>query len=242
MYDTASDTFVGFALPLDSRGLPIINTCSTKSFNVFEEWCSSLPRSKLLTAHLIQPLSYSSNAAPYLLSVYGTDNKYKSIEVLSRWHYIHQQFKANGIRIVGFSTDCDSRYLQAMRAALGFFAHFAYQDHPDLLTIDIPRSWSWFFMKCEQLYVCFQDPAHMCAKLRSRLLSENATLLLGNQLINMEPLMEIINNYSKLNHALVHSDINPKDRQNYNSAAKISTDNILILLKNIPDSFRLNIY
>ena len=64
MYDTASNTFVGFALPLDSRGLPIINTYSTKSFNVFEEWCSSLPRSKLLTAHLIQPLSYSSNPAP----------------------------------------------------------------------------------------------------------------------------------------------------------------------------------
>ena len=36
-YDTTSDTFVGFALPLDKRGLPIIKTYSTKSFNIFED-------------------------------------------------------------------------------------------------------------------------------------------------------------------------------------------------------------
>ncbi|CAF3916516.1 unnamed protein product [Rotaria sp. Silwood1] len=210
-YDTTSDTFVGFVLPLDNYGLPINTTYSTKLFNILEEWCSNISKSKLLTAHLVQPISNSSTSSPYLLSVYGTDNKYKSIDGLSRWHRIYQEFKVNVIRILGFSTDCDSRYLQAMRASLGLFAQFAYQDHPDLLNIDIPRSWSWFIIQSEQLYICFQDPMHICTKLRNRLLSETATLLLGNQLINMDPLMNLINNYSKLDHGLVCSDVNPKD-------------------------------
>ncbi|CAF3356699.1 unnamed protein product [Rotaria socialis] len=58
----------------------------------------------------------------------------------------------------------------------------------------------------------------------------------------MEPLLYIINNYSTLDHSLVVSDLNPKDRQNYNSAAKISSDNTLTLLENIPHSLGINIY
>ncbi|CAM2714524.1 unnamed protein product [Rotaria socialis] len=58
----------------------------------------------------------------------------------------------------------------------------------------------------------------------------------------MEPLLYIINNHSTLDHSLVVSDLNPKDRQNYNSAAKISSDNTLTLLENIPHSLGINIY
>jgi hypothetical protein len=45
-------------------------------------------------------------------------------------------------------------------------------------------------------------------------LSKTATLLLGNQSINNNPLLHIIETYSKLDHALVWPDVNPKDRQN----------------------------
>ena len=129
-----------------------------------------------------------------------------------------------------------------MRLSLGFFADFAYDGHPDLLSIDLPNSWCWFYMQQKQLYMCFQDAIHICTKLRNRLLSKTAHLLLGEQLVNMEPLLYIVNNYSKLEHSLVVSDLNPKDRQNYNSAAKISSDNILSLLENIPNSLAIRIY
>ncbi|CAF2149730.1 unnamed protein product [Rotaria magnacalcarata] len=242
-YDTTSNKFIGFALPLDDNGFPIANSYSTESFSCLEEWYSNVPRAKSLNAYLIQPLSSAANnTSPFLLSAYGTDNKFESSDVISRWHHIHQKFKAKDIRILGFSTDCDSRYLHAMRASLGFFSTFAYVDHPDLLSIDLPRTWSWFFMQHEQLYICFQDPVHICTKLRNRILSETTHLLLGDQLINIEPLIYMISNYSKLDHALVRSDINPKDRQNYSSAAKISSNNVVALLEKIPNSLGINIY
>ncbi|CAF2961111.1 unnamed protein product [Rotaria sp. Silwood2] len=242
-YDTTSNSFVGFSLPLDKNGLPIAKSYATDSFTRFEQWYSNIPRAKLLNACLVQPLSSSlNNISPYLLTAYGTDNKFKSSDVISRWYHVHQECKAKGIRILGFSTDCDSRYLNAMRISLGFFANFAYDDHPDLFAVDLPSTWSWFFMQHEQLYICFQDAVHICTKLRNRLLSETAHLLLGDQLINIEPLLYIISNYSKLDHLLVVSDVNPKDRQNYSSAEKISSDKVSILLEKIPNSLGINIY
>ena len=241
-YDATSNTFMGFSLPLDDNGLPITNSFSTDSFSRFEQWCCDAPRSKSLNACLVQPLSPSLNRpSPYLLAAYGTDNTFKSLDVISRWQSIFEESKAKGIRIIGYSTDCDSRYLHAMRISIGFFADFHYDNHPDLFSIDLPKRWSWFYMQHEQLYICFQDPVHICTKLRNRLLSRTTNLLLGNQLINMEPLFYMIGNYSKLDHSLTKSDLIPKDRQNYRSAAKISNDNVLHLLEKIPNSMGIRI-
>ena len=129
-----------------------------------------------------------------------------------------------------------------MRISLGFFADFHYDNHPDLFSIDVPQRWSWYYMQHEQLYICFQDAVHICTKLRNRLLSKTTNLLLGNQLINMEPLFYMISNYSKLDHSLTKSDLIPKDRQNYRSAAKISNDNVLHLIEKIPNSMGIRIY
>lgn len=242
-YDTTSDTFIGFSLPLDGNGVPIIKSYSTNSFICLEQWYSDLSQATSLNACLIQPLSTSiKNITPYLISAYGTDNKFRSSDVILRWGHIYQQCKAKGIRVIGYATDCDSRYLHAMRISLGFFASFAYDDHPDILSIDLPTNWSWFFMQHKQLYVCLQDPIHICTKLRNRLLSKKATLLLGNQLVNIEPLLYLIEKFSKLDHALVRSDIDPKDRQNYKSCTKISSENVLTLFEQVPNAIGISIY
>ena len=242
-YDSTSNTFIGFALPLDRKGFPVINSYATDSYNRLEQWYLNISKAKWLNVCLVQPLSSLFNSIPpYVLATYGTDNKFTSSDVICRWYNIHQECKAKDIRILGFSTDCDGRYLNAMKISLGFFAEFIYDDHPDLFSIDLPRHWSWFFMQHEQLYICFQDGIHICTKLRNRLLSVKAHLLLGDQLINIDPLLYMINNYSKLDHALVYSDAKPKDRQNYNSAAKISSDKVLALLEQIPNSLGSNIY
>lgn len=71
----------------------------------------------------------------------------------------------------------------------------------------------------------FQDPTHLVTKWRNRLLSATAELRLGTQLISMSHLHEIIHNasYSKLDHGLTKSDINPKDRQNFASCLKLAS-------------------
>ncbi|CAF3866556.1 unnamed protein product [Rotaria magnacalcarata] len=242
-YDSKSNIFIGFSLPLDQNGLRIPSLYSTDSFRQLENWYLNESMAKLLVANLIQPLSYSSGKlSPYLLAAYGTDNTFKATDVISRWRCIYHRCKANGIRLIGFSTDCDSRYLNAMKLSLGFFGDFIYDGHPDNFKIDVPSSWNWFLMRNKQLFICMQDPMHICTKLRNRLLSKTATLVLGDQIINIKPLYYVIDNFFKLDHGLVQSDVNPKDRQNYGSCEKISNDKVLKLLDNISNSFGISIY
>ena len=83
-YDTKSNTFIGFSLPLDSNGLPIPHSYSTDSFIHLEEWYSHVTRSTLLNAYLIQPLSSSPNISPYIFAAYGTGYRFGSSDVISR--------------------------------------------------------------------------------------------------------------------------------------------------------------
>ena len=242
-YDTSSNTFIGFSLPLDNTGLPIINSYSTDSLSRLEYWYSNVPKAQSLNACLIQPLSCSfDNSSLYLLAAYGTDNRFKSSDVTSRWRHIYHECKAKGIRTIGYATDTDSRYLNVMKLSLGFFADLVYSNHPDVFEIHVPATWSWFLMQHKQLVVCIQDSVHICTKLRNRFLSKTTTLLLGNQFINVEPLLYVGDNFSKIDHALVRSDINSRDGHNFRSCEKISSDNVLTLFEKVPNSVGINIY
>ncbi|CAF2142265.1 unnamed protein product [Rotaria magnacalcarata] len=190
VYDTQTNTFIGFSLPLDQNGLPIAKSYSTDSFTCLENWYLNDPIAKSLGAHLIQPLSSSlENISPYLLAVDGTNNKFKSPDVITRWGYIYRQCKAKGVRVIGYSTDCDCRYLNAMKRPLGFFGDFAYHNHPDNYEINIPNKWNWFLTQSKQLFIRIQNPMHICTKLRNRLLSKTTTLVFGDQLINIQRLV-----------------------------------------------------
>lgn len=97
-------------------------------------------------------------------------------------------------------------------------------------------------MRNEQRVVFFQDGIHLCTKLRNRLLSPNATMLLGDKLISINHLVQLIESSSKLNHSLVKSDVLQKDRQNYASCEKISNEAALSGLTSIAASQATRIY
>jgi hypothetical protein len=97
-------------------------------------------------------------------------------------------------------------------------------------------------MRNRQLILFFQDSIHLCTKLRNRMLSSTATMLLGNELISINHLIQLIESSSKMNHNLVKSDILPKDRQNYSSCEKISNKSVLDGLDSISNSRGTRIY
>ena len=125
-----------------------------------------------------------------------------------------------------------------MRLASGFFAsssHFKLNEHKEAFNIETPSTWSWFYLRKRQLLLFFQDATHLVTKWRNRLLSSTAQLHLGRQRISMEHLIDILNDntYSKLDHGLTRTDLNPKDKQNYHSCVRIASDDVLsILVKN----------
>lgn len=87
-----------------------------------------------------------------------------------------------------------------------------------------------------------QDGIHICGNLRNRLLATDVHLLIGDQCANVEQLVDLIENQSKLDHGLVLSDIYVKDKQNYASCEKLTSDSVLNCLKRIPSSISTQVY
>jgi len=98
--------------------------------------------------------------------------------------------------------------------------------------IKLPEQWSWFFMKEQQILLFMQDPTHVATKFRNRLLSEVASMKMGDYSIDIQHLMNLITLKSKIEHSLIKCDVNPKDRQNFASCRRISSDLVLNLLSN----------
>ena len=61
-------------------------------------------------------------------------------------------------------------------------------------------------------------------------------MLLGDRLVKVDHLIQVIESSSKFNHNLVKSDILPKDKQNFESCEQISSDNVLAELASVPAS------
>lgn len=235
-YDSTFNSFNGFVTPL-SQGIPIENAFQFNSFEQLKAAIDITPRANLVNVHLVQPIydnTLSLVPPPIVLSTYGTDNKLTSIDILKRWTMMFQQFFSRDIRVIGFSTDGDPKFLRAMRLALNFFVKSeTLQICNDNLsfTINIPPSWYiWYFFKPTQLFMCMQDGIHLCNKIRNRLLSTNARLTMGRYNVSIKHLRELINYSNKIDHNLSNSDLNVRDKQNFASCQKICDDKVLVIL------------
>lgn len=231
-YDVQCDSFVGLSAPLDNNGTPRLKAYQTDRFDQLKSWFETFQRSKSISLHVIQPLT--DIVPPFILSAYGTDNRFSASDILKRWFYIYQQSLNQGVRIIGFSTDGDPRYLRAMRLCARFFADLPnlnlskYDDH---ININIPNSWTWFLMDPRQIFVFLQDPIHLATKIRNRLFSKAAAMKIGDYHIDIKHLIHLMETKSKLEHNLIKCDVSPKDRQNFSSCQRISSPTVLHLLE-----------
>ncbi|CAF4993234.1 unnamed protein product, partial [Rotaria sp. Silwood1] len=243
-YDSKTNSFVGFVTPID-HGIPLPKFYQANTFNELKTIYETNEIASLLNVHMFQSIPTEDNATriprPLLLSAYGVDNKITAINVLNRWMYIFQHCLDQNVRIIGFSTDADRRYVSAMRLASGFFASLPdlqLDKHQHAFKINVPTHWKWFFLRNNQLFLFFQDPVHLVTKWRNRLLSTTTDLRFGTDKITITHIEALISNdhYTKLDHGLTSSDINPKDRQNYNSCIKLISDDVINLLINGVDT------
>ncbi|CAF3181521.1 unnamed protein product [Rotaria socialis] len=201
IYDSRSNSFVGFSPPLDEYGIPRMKYFQTDSIEDLQCWFEQEDISKLLNLYMVQPInSNDQKISPYALAAYGTNGKYTSFDIIRRWFKVFEESSSQGIRIIGYSTDADAKYLLGMRLVSGFFAtllNSPISKHSLLLTTDIPKSWSWFFLPRQQLFLCMQDAIHICTKLRNRLLSTSAVIMMGDGLVSIDYLLQLIELRSK---------------------------------------------
>lgn len=188
---------------------------------------------------MAQPLK--RNIPPFVLSIFGTDNKFKSNHVLSRWDFVKTElsrYKTQyilevklglknyrfsfsirfGIEVVGISSDGDARLLRCMKLN----SHLG-QEHPE----SMPPYFNCSITKTSYI----QDTPHIGTKVRNKLLQPSSLIPMGTKLVSNSHLKILIKKRPKDEHGLVLKDICPEDRQNFDSLIKTTEPRVLQCLK-----------
>lgn len=83
VFDPHSNLLIGLVLPINAKsGMPITFSYKAESAEMIKKHIEQ-PQSSLVCIVAAQPLQ--KDVAPFILMIYGTDNKFKSIDVLKRW-------------------------------------------------------------------------------------------------------------------------------------------------------------
>lgn len=90
-YDSTTNQLVGLVLPFNSEtGIPVPFTYKPKSVRDMEKFLNN-PKSTHLYLIMAQPVN--PNTPPYILQMFGTDNRFNSISVVCRWDHTIAELK-----------------------------------------------------------------------------------------------------------------------------------------------------
>lgn len=91
-YDAATSQLIGQVLPVDKHtGIPISNTYMARSFEEIKEHVNNASAKKSTLAYIIVAQALSEKAPPFMLSIHGTDNKFKAGQIMNRWKFIEAE-------------------------------------------------------------------------------------------------------------------------------------------------------
>lgn len=84
-YDPKTNQMIGLVLPIDfDSGMPIPFSFMARNA---EEIDSNMQRTKSCSVYVIMAQPLVENAPPFMLQLFGTDNKFRSRDVLQRWKF-----------------------------------------------------------------------------------------------------------------------------------------------------------
>lgn len=90
-FDPSTNQVVGLVLPTNhTSGMPIPFTFMARSAESIEQHLNK-PRSTLVYFIMAQPLKES--VPPYVLMLFGTDNKFIKENVIHRWRFMNKKLK-----------------------------------------------------------------------------------------------------------------------------------------------------
>jgi hypothetical protein len=239
-YDSETNKLVGFVLPVDAKGLPIRDAFVATSFDFIEKSFSNSAIAKYAFVYMAQCLS--EKIPPFCLGCFGTNNKFKTEDVLKRWKYIFEECGKRGITVLSFGADGDPRELKAMQMSY----HLMCKASPVPLLCQeykVPSGWlSWFAVRRSTGMAYVQDMVHVAVKLKSRLLRVSSILPLGQYVAGLHHLRLLQKSFGKDQHGLREKDINVKDKQNYDAVLRMTSDSVLLLMDSIPDTKGTKMY
>lgn len=91
-YDTLNSQLVGQVLPIDGKtGIPIKHAYVVKSAADIESFLKDTSINKATLVYIVMAQPLKQNVPPFVLSVFGTDNKFKADQVLQRWKFMEAE-------------------------------------------------------------------------------------------------------------------------------------------------------
>lgn len=232
-YDPKTNQLVGYALPLDTNGMPIVSSFPAR--NVREIYQHYINPSNIISStayvQMAQPTE-PPGAPPFCLMMYSTNNKFTALDVYRRWIFQAGKLNEKGIKINNIASDGDPRPLMAMKvlSRIG-------QSNRSYLDCE------WYSCGGYVETTFTQDYVHIITKERNRILKFSRIFPIGDKIISSNHLKYLIDNVSKDKHLLTNSDIEPKDRQNFPSAEKVCSEKTMqCLLEYVPGSEGTVIY
>jgi len=143
-YDTKSNKVIGFVL-LFENGCPLYNSFPETSAKTIAEYFQTGIRANY--AYVIMAQSLDDKAPPFCVAIYGTDNRFTNEDVMSRWNFIKLAAASQGIEIIGFLSDGDTRLLKAMQLQSGSMC-----TKENNLNVEAANDWSWFSIDHPPMY------------------------------------------------------------------------------------------
>lgn len=222
-FDSRLNQLIGLVLPTNElSGMPVPFAYQAGTANeILQHLSNGGQTASFVNTIMAQPIGNTNNAAPFCLSVFGTDGRYTSENVSRRWKYASEELSQKDVCVLVVSSDSDPRYNAAMRMNSG-------------LGIKSKFSMDGFFKggNCEPPFYC-QDFPHIGTKLRNFLLKTIGNIKkipVGDYFVKMEHLQKLMVACGKDKHLLNFTDLNPEDRQNFDSVLKICDKRIIDLL------------
>lgn len=252
-YDSHCNEILGFVLPIDKHGMPVPHSFPARNA---AEMFGHFAKQK--TAHFVniimaQPMG---NFAPFCLLLFASDSKFTAKAVYNRWNFITNELQKIGISVLTFSSDSDPRFAKISISiefkkkymlSLVFRFNSAMRHCSGLgQTSELYPDTGWF--RCAAVSVdgiiapfYVQDTEHIGTKLKSlllRTLVHQKKLPFGDKFyIESQHLVTLLDNFSKDQHRLTASILDPKDKMNFDSVLRICDERVSNLLEeNVPKS------
>lgn len=232
-YDSKTNQLIGFVLPINQQtGMPVPNSFKARNApEIFEHFASN-EQSHFVNVIMAQPLA---KVAPFCLLIFGSNAKYTTEDVSKRWSFIVDRLQELSIKVLTISSDSDPKYNSAMRkdSQLGLATEPTGEPTERSSFIDWFCCGNFESILKEPFFV--QDTPHVGTKLRNCILktkSQSKKLPFGKKyFIDMQHLDYLLTHFSKADHTLCATTLNPIDRQNFSSVLRMCSKEVTSLLR-----------
>lgn len=200
-YCRSKNSLTGLVSPIDnSSGFPKPNFFEVGNAQDIAHFIANYPIASYV--QVIVGVPNVPNAPSFVLAYFGTDNKFLTTEVMTRNQYMKKELEKRGVKVIGTSSDGDSRQLNALKLFMNF-GTLVKIGSLNLLANPFADN------------IGNIDSLHKAKGLVDRLYNLGIMMKLGTRCPSVNHLIMIYKKSEKIDHEMTLKDLDTTDHLNY---------------------------